>query len=393
MKAPLRVFVIAGELSGDQLGAHVMAGLKTLEPTCEFHGVGGPKMAAEGLQSLFDMNDLSVMGIFEVLPRLPRLLRRIRQTVEAIDRYKPDILLTIDSPDFCLRVAQKARRLHKSLATVHYVAPSVWAWRPERAAQMAPYIDHVLALLPFEPDYMKAAGMTCDFVGHPIAGFPRIETRAAAEFRVGLGIAPSAKVLCMLPGSRRSEISHHRDVFLEVLARLDRAMPGLRTIIPVAPSVRKEVHAAFADAPTRPVLFDPPRGDEDHALRQKLTAYKASDAALAVSGTVSLELASQGVPMVIAYTTGRLSQWIIRRKFLLDTATLVNLVSETRAVPEFIFDRFDPDLIEAELLPLLRAPESAGDQQDAARITMERLGRGGDAPELRAARSILTRFG
>lgn len=162
----MKVFILAGEPSGDKLGGALMAGLSSLG-TVEYQGVGGRMMQAQGLKSLFDMSDLSVMGLLEVLPRIPKLLRRVKETVAAAQAFAPDVLITIDSPDFCLRVAGKLKETNPNLKAVHYVAPSVWAWRPERAEKMAKSVDHVLALLPFEPPYMEKAGMSCDFVGHP----------------------------------------------------------------------------------------------------------------------------------------------------------------------------------------------------------------------------------
>ena len=168
----MRVFLVAGEASGDALGAALMAGLRALCADVAFDGIGGPLMEAEGLQSRFPMEELSVMGLMEVLPKYRHLKRRIAETADAVVALRPDVLITIDSPDFGLRVARAARARWPDLRTVHYVAPSVWAWRPGRAAKMAPVIDHVLALLPFEPPYMEAAGMTCDFVGHPVTTVP-----------------------------------------------------------------------------------------------------------------------------------------------------------------------------------------------------------------------------
>ena len=393
MTRTMHVFVIAGEPSGDQLGAHLMAGLKSLVPDVTFTGVGGSGMTSEGLDSMFDMNELSVMGFVEVLPRLPALLRRIKEVSNRIIAERPDILVTIDSPDFCLRVARKARAEFPALNVSHYVAPSVWAWRPERAAKMSNHVDHVLALLPFEPPFMEKAGMTCDFVGHPAATFPVITDAEKQEFRRSHGIGLHDPVLCMLPGSRRSEISHHSRIFRECLQVVSEAIPGVRTVVPVAPNVADLVQVSFANSPTNPVFLHPGNGDRETELRRKLTAFAAADAALAVSGTVSLELASQATPMVIAYTTGKISQWIIKKKYLLDTATLVNLVSDTRAVPEFIFDNFRTDQIAPALIEMLKSPLAAKDQLVASQVTMAALGRGGEAPGLRAARSLLNQFG
>jgi lipid-A-disaccharide synthase len=204
--APLTLFLIAGEPSGDRLGAALMAGLKELVPGVVFTGVGGPAMQAEGLESLFPMEELSVMGLAEVLPKYFHLKRRIAQAAEAAMAANPAALITIDSPDFCLRVAALLRAARPGIATIHYVAPSVWAWRPGRAAKMARVIDHVLALLPFEPPYMTAAGMTCDFVGHPVVAEPVATPLQAATFRQVHDIAAEAPLVMALPGSRRSEI-------------------------------------------------------------------------------------------------------------------------------------------------------------------------------------------
>ncbi|RDW11786.1 lipid-A-disaccharide synthase, partial [Paracoccus thiocyanatus] len=191
----MKFFLIAGEPSGDNLGGALMAGLKSLDPAARFMGVGGPAMAAQGLESRFPMEELSLMGIWEVLPKYRALKARIAQTARAVAEARPDALITIDSPDFCLRVARQARALHPGLRTIHYVAPSVWAWRPGRAGKMAEVVDHVLAILPFEPPLMRAAGMSCDFVGHPIVAEPVAGAAEAAAFRDRHGIAPDATLV------------------------------------------------------------------------------------------------------------------------------------------------------------------------------------------------------
>lgn len=378
----LSIFVIAGEASGDQLGAHLIDGLKTLRRDLKFDGIGGEMMAARGFESMFDMSELSVMGVAEVLPRLRSLLRRISEVADKIIADPPDVLLTIDSPDFCLRVARKVKARIPDLKVVHYVAPSVWAWRPKRANKMARCVDHVLALLPFEPPYMEAAGMTCDFVGHPVATVPQISHEDGSAFRDRYLIAHAAPLLCVLPGSRTGEVQRHSAVFRDVIAHLQTKHPNLETLIPMAPAVTDLVRSQFGDMEKPPKFLEP---DADPI--QKFTAFAASDAALAVSGTVSLELAAQSTPMVIAYDASPITKFIMKRAFLLDTATLVNIVTETKAVPEFIFDRFQSELIAPAVDQLLM--EQDEDQVSAARSAMDRLGRGGDDPGLRAARSLL----
>jgi lipid-A-disaccharide synthase len=375
----LRIFLIAGEPSGDRLGAALMAGLRALVPDVTFSGVGGPAMQAQGMASLFPMQELSVMGIAEVLPKYRALKRRIRQTAQAVTDAAPDALVTIDSPDFCLRVAGIARAATPALRTIHYVAPSVWAWRPGRAAKMARVIDHVLALLPFEPPYMTAAGMTCDFVGHPVVAEPLATPAERAMFD---GPAP---LILALPGSRRGEVTRLAPVIGTTLALLRPRFPDLRVVLPTVPAVRDLVADLTESWPVRPRIVT------DGA--QKRGAFAAADVALAASGTVSLELAAAGCPMVIAYDMHPLTLWLMRRMARVDTVTLVNLVSETRVVPEYIGRDCRAARIAPALARLLGDPAARDAQRAAMDLTMDRLGRGGEAPGLRAARSVLGALG
>ena len=379
----MKVFLIAGEPSGDKLGAALMAGLTGMVPDIRFDGIGGERMLDEGLNSLFPMDEISVMGITEILRQYGALKARIRQTADAIIAARPDVLVTIDLPEFCLRVAAlvKAR---SDIRVVHYVAPTVWAWRPGRAVKMARHVDQVLALLPFEPPYMEAAGMRCDFVGHPVVTDPQASPQQAAEFRArhGLGQAP----LCLiLPGSRRSEVTRLAPVFAQVVARLYAARPDLRFVLPAASPVAGLVSDLCTGWPGAPLILDP-RGAGEAGRAEKRAAFAAADVALAASGTVSLELAAADTPMVIAYDMGWLSRQIIGRMLRVDTVTLVNLVSETRSVPEFIGKACRPDPIATALLQVLDAPER---QRAAMALTMQRLGQGGAAPGTRAAMAVL----
>jgi len=384
----LTLFLVAGEASGDRLGAALMAGVKALRPDVAFYGVGGPRMRAEGLDSLFAMEELSVMGLVEVLPKLRHLFALKRQAAEAAIALDPAALITIDSPDFCLRVARQVREAAPQIRTMHYVAPSVWAWRPGRATKMARHVDHVLALLPFEPPLMQTAGMSCDFVGHPVVGDPLASAIEAADLRTRHGIAPDAPLLLLLPGSRRGEVARHVGPFAETLARLVRQHPDLRAVLPTVPHVAPMLRAVVHDWPARPILLDPTEAPDTYAA-DKRAAFRAADAALAASGTVSLELAASGTPMAIAYDMNRLSFWLMKRMALIDTVTLVNLVSETRTVPDFLGPECRADRIAPALHRLLTDPAARALQADAMALTMARLGKGGEAPGLRAARSVL----
>ena len=379
-----RVFILAGEPSGDRLGGALMAGLKALDPDVSFEGIGGPDMAAQGLVSRFDMSELSVMGIAEVLPKYRQLKARIAQTAQAVVEMTPDVLITIDSPDFSLRVARLVKE-RSAIRTVHYVAPTVWAWRPGRAQKMARWIDQVLALFPFEPPLMEAAGMDCDFVGHPVVA-ESIATQAevqAFRTRFDLGDSPIALVL---PGSRRGEVSKLAGVFGEALKQFCAQRPDVRVVVPVAAAVAPLVRDVTRDWAGAPLLLDPSAPD---AAAMKRAAFRAADVALAASGTVSLELAANGTPMVIAYRMHWLSFRLIRMMALIDTVTLVNIVSDSRVVPEFLGPDCTPDRIAAGLTQVLANPE---EQQAAMALTMQRLGQGGEAPGMRAARAVMARL-
>jgi len=369
----VKLFVIAGESSGDRLGAALMAGLRALVPGVRFAGVGGPLMQAQGLISLFPMEELSVMGIAEVLPKYFPLKRRIAECARAAIDAAPAALITIDSPDFCLRVARLVKAGAPRVRRIHYVAPTVWAWRPRRAARMAEVIDHVMALLPFEPPFMTAAGMTCDFVGHPVVAEPLATPEEAAEF------AGTGPLILALPGSRTGEVTRLAPVIGQVLGLVKARHPSVRVVLPTVRGVAELVRELTADWPVPPVIIE--------EQGRKRGAFAAADVALAASGTVSLELAANRCPMVIAYDMHPVTLWLIRRATLVETFTMVNLVSGSRVVPEFIGPDCRADLIATALFGLL----AAGSSQDAAMFTtMERLGWGDEPPGLRAARSVLS---
>ena len=375
----LKVFVIAGEPSGDRLGGAVMAGLSALADDVEFRGVGGAAMAEAGLVSQFPMSELSLMGIAEILPKYFHLKRRIREVAEAILDWQPDVVVTIDSPDFCLRVADLVNA-RSDIRICHYVAPTVWAWRPGRAGKLAKRVDQLLALFPFEPPYFEKEGLRCDFVGHPVATEELASDQEVADFRARHGIGTEPLVL-ILPGSRKSEVWMLAMLFAEAMGHFSLHHPKARYVLPMAQNVENVVRRVVkSDWPVQPILIDA----SDKA--EKAAAFRAADVALAASGTVSLELAANDTPMVIAYRMNRLTEMIIKRKLLIDTVTLVNLVSETRVVPEFLGTDCIPQKIAASLSHVLNTGD---DQRAAMKLTMERLGRGQEDPGLRAARAIL----
>ncbi|MXX88445.1 MAG: lipid-A-disaccharide synthase [Boseongicola sp. SB0677_bin_26] len=380
----MKLYLLAGEPSGDKLGAALIRGLGSLVQDLEIRGVAGLEMQAEGMASLFPMDELSVMGIAEVLPKYLKLRRRLNEVVADCVAWRPDALITIDVPDFSQRMACAVRKRLPGMRSIHYVAPSVWAWRAWRAERMARCTDHVLALLPFEPPYMTRAGMTCDFVGHPVVSEPLASPEDVRAFRAETG-SGDAPILLALPGSRPKEVARLVPVFGEAMRRVMASRPDVRIVVPAAGPVASAVREGVGAWPGEPIVLDP----RDGAPAKKRAAFAAADAALAASGTVSLELAANATPMVVAYDMNWLSWQVMSRLATIDTVTLVNLVTNTRTVPEFLGPGCKPAAIAAAVNELLSGHAACEAQLDAMAMTMTRLGRGGEAPGLRAARSVL----
>lgn len=390
----LRIFIIAGEASGDKLGAGLMEGLKTLtENKVVFSGIGGAMMQSAGLHSLFPMSDLSVMGLFEVLPSIPRIMKRISETTQAAMRFCPDVFITIDSPDFCLRVGRRLKKNHPDLPMIHYVAPSVWAWRPKRAAKMARSVDHVLALLPFEPPYMEAAGLTCDFVGHPAASEPIPMSSDIQIVLSDLGLTQDQEIIAILPGSRRSEIKRLLPIFLAAARHIHAQNPGVRFILPAAQAVLKDIqtHTQNIDIPL--CILDPTPFDAATAEHRKRCVYAASRAAMAASGTIALDLAKQSCPMVVTYKVSWLSEQIAKRLWLSDRINLVNIVTDTYEIPELLFEKCNAKTIAEAVLTLVHDHEAHARQVALCKEAVRLLGEHAKAPGLRAAHSVLKAIG
>ena len=376
---PIRVFIIAGEPSGDQLGGHIMAAIRRLTDTeVEFAGVGGDAMRAQGLTSLFPLSDLAIFGIIEVIPHAPRIFRRVRETAAAIAAMKPDVVLSIDVPAFAFRVLKKVQG--RGIPLVHCVAPTVWAWRPGRAKMIAGFLDHLLALLPFEKPYFERVGLPTTFIGHPI-----IETGIGqgdgAAFRLRHGIPAGAKLLCVLPGSRRGEISRLLPIFGETIAMIAGRFPDLHVVLPTVSTVAEPVKAAAAawTVPTTVVM-----GEAD-----KFAAFAAADVALAASGTVALELAVAGLPSVIAYKVTALTAWIVRHMIRVRYASLPNLILDKPLLPEFIQEDCTPQLLAAAVEELLLDEDARRAQIEGGAEVARQLGRGGPPPSEQAAKVVL----
>ncbi|MBN9571431.1 MAG: lipid-A-disaccharide synthase [Alphaproteobacteria bacterium] len=378
---PISLMLVCGEPSGDQLGGQLMAGLRALAgDSIVISGVGGRAMEAQGLKSLFPLDDTAVMGLREVVPKIPRILGRVRDACDYALATRPDAVVLIDSPDFTHRIARAVKRRDASIATINYVAPQVWASRAYRARAMARYFDLVLALLPFEPPFFESYNLSAVFVGHPVLERAARMT-GGAGLRRRLGIAPDAPLLAVLPGSRSNELRFIMPVFRQAVHLIAARVPGLVTVLPTVPHVATRVQAATTDwpAPLHVIL------DED----QKFAAFDAANAALAASGTVTTELALARVPFVSAYRVGWLTYALARPLFKLPHFTLVNLLLKRGAVPEFLQGAASPQSLADAVTPLLTVPEAAARQRNDLDEAMRLLGRGGEPPSLRAAQAIL----
>jgi lipid-A-disaccharide synthase len=375
-----RIFLIATEESGDRLGANLMKVLRQrLGGAVQFEGIGGRAMTREGLSSRFPIEELSIIGLAAVVRQLPMILRRIRETAEAVVAAEPDVLVIIDSPDFNLRVARRVRARAPLIPIVDYVSPTVWAWRPGRARAMLPYIDHVLALLPFEPAaYEQLRGPPCSYVGHPLA--EQIgQLRPSADEQKRREQAPP--VLLVLPGSRRSEIRHHMTTFGVTLSRLQAAGVAFEAVLPTMPHLQDAVTAAVRVWKVQPRIVI---GEQE-----KRAVFRTAHAALAKSGTVTLELALAGVPMVTAYRTGSMEAFILRRAIKVNSVILANLVIGENVIPEFL----QQDCTAAKLAPAVREiiePTEVRRRQVEAFAKLDAImSTGNQPPSARAADIVL----
>ena len=375
------MFLVAGEHSGDTLGANLIAALRERAPGVTIAGVGGDDMKAAGLRSLFPMTDLAVNGLLPVVARLPTLLRRIRETADAAVASKPDVLVIIDSPDFTHRVARRVRAADPAIPIVDLVSPTVWAWRPGRAAAMRAYVDHLLALLPFEPAaHQRLGGPPCTYMGHPL-------TERLGVLRPGSGEASARErpTLLVLPGSRRSEIHRLLPIFGETLRRVAAEIPGVEAVLPAVGDLAGDIEAAVASWPVKPRIV---KGE-----REKFAAFRRARAALAASGTVTLELALAGVPMVVAYRLSPI-EWQVRFLIKVPSIVLPNLVLGENAVPEFLQDACNPDRLARALVPLLGDTTARTAQLEALyRVDAAMRIEPGTTPSRKAADVVLSSVG
>lgn len=375
------LMLVCGEPSGDQLGAQLMEGIRAIAgENVKITGVGGIAMAAQGLKSLFPLDDTAVMGLREVVPKIPKILARVRQVRNFALSTRPDAVVLIDSPDFTHRIARAIKRADPAIRTINYVAPQVWASRAYRARAMAKYFDLVLSLLPFEAPFFEKHGLKSIFVGHPVIERAARMTGGAA-LRARLGIAAEASVLVVLPGSRTNEIRFILPAFRGAVGLIAKRVPGLITILPTIPHVAARVREVTENWPTPLHIVE----NED----DKFAAFDAANAALAASGTVTTELALSRTPFVAAYRLGSVTYGLGRSLFKLPYFTLVNLLLDRRAVPEFLQSKASPENLAGAVVPLLTNADAARRQVADLAEAAHRLGQGAEAPSLRAAQAIL----
>jgi lipid-A-disaccharide synthase len=376
------IYLVAGEESGDVLGGRLMAALGAARPGLRFVGVGGPRMLAHGLEPLFPMHELAVMGLIEVLPRLRQLRRRLVMTAEDVRARRPDVLVTIDSPGFTLRLLRLLGGA--GVKRVHYVAPQVWAWREHRVRRFPGLWERLLCLLPFEPAFFARHGLPATFVGHPVlqSGAGRGD---GARFRAVHGLASEATVLVLMPGSRRSEAPRLLPVFGAALALLGGRIPSLVPVLPVASAVAQTVRRAAEGWPVRPVIVTEANDKHD--------AYAAASAALTKSGTSTLELALAGVPMAVTYRVNPLTATIVRRLISVDHVAMVNLLVGREVVPELLQQDCTPAKL-ADMVERLIGERALADAQRAAfREVASRLAPPSGTPAEAAAREVLAMLG
>ena len=376
--APALIYIVAGEASGDVLGARLMHAMRDQREDLTFAGIGGARMAEEGLETLFPMHELALMGLAEVLPKLRALKRRMDETVADISGRCPAVIVTIDSPGFTLRLLRRIAPL--GLPRVHYVAPQVWAWRESRVRKYPGLWDRLLCLLPFEPAFFASHGLPADFVGHPVLE-SGAEMGDAERFRAAHGLAPHAMPIILMPGSRATEIARLMPIFAEALRLLTARFPNLVPVMPVAASVAARVTEAVAAWPHQPILVTDVTGKHD--------AFAAARVALTKSGTSTLELALAGVPMVVTYRVNPITAAIVRRVVKVSYAAMVNLLAGREVAPELIQERCTPERLAAEVGRLIESEDAANAQRAAFAAVMESLAPPQGLPSEAAATAVL----
>ena len=383
MAAKKKIFMIAGEESGDNLGSKLIKSIKQKSKNeVEFIGVGGSKMAFEGLSAIFPMQDINLMGFMEIIPHIKKLKMRIDQTVERIIEERPDVLITIDSPGFNFRVAKRIKQLGLNIKLVHYVAPSVWAYKKGRAKKTAKLFDQLICILPWEPKYFEAEGLKTTFIGHPIfedLNFLSDDEKAA--FKNDYNYKESDKLVAILPGSRRGELSKMLNIFVDAANKISVAEPDVKFILMPTETLRGEVAKVSHKVPNCIVVSE---------TEEKRKLLQICDAAIVKSGTVALEVAALKCPNLICYKVNSLSHWLIRRMLYINLANLINISADKEIIRELIQEDCNAEMISKEVLKLVNGKMVAKGQLEDAKFELESMGLGFDEkPSDKAADIIL----
>lgn len=381
MKNNIKIYLIAGEPSGDALGARLMCAMKTKTGgKVEFYGVGGETMENEGFHSIFNISDLAVMGLAEVIPSIPKVLRHIKETVNDILRIQPDIVITIDSWSFGSRVQKILRRKKTGIPQLHYVAPQVWAWKKKRARTMYKYVDHLLTLLPQEPKYFTPYGLETTFVGHPVIESP-VATADKETFYREHNIPENKRIISILPGSRHNEVARLLPTFIEAGKLLKAQFDDLVFVIPTVKTVEKRVKEIIKDCGLPLLVVE---GSED-----RHNAMCASSAAIAASGTVALELAIADVPHIIGYKVSKMTAFLAKRLLHIQFVNLSNILLGRKIIPELLQDACTPENIAQHIKRFLNQDDLYRHQMEGLKKVRQILGLGKQTPSENACDVIL----
>ena len=371
----MKVYLIAGEPSGDLLGSRLMRAMIAKHPETEFYGIGGETMQREGLSSLFDISELAVMGLLEVLPSLPKILKRFSQTIEDIKKVKPDVVVTIDSWSFSSRIHKLLRRNKIKILQIHYVAPQVWAWKKKRAKTMYKYIDHLLTLFPYEPKYFTPHKLATTFVGHPVIE-SSVLWASGEDFRNRYNIDENARLMAVLPGSRHTEVSRLLPVFLEVVKKVKEKHPEFCFVIPTVSTVEERVGKMIDDSGLPIIVVNNESDRHD--------AFCAADVAIAASGTVALELAMVDTPHIIGYKLSAVSAWLAKHFLKIQFVNLSNILLGREVVPELLQENCNEEKILYYVEELLKKQSLYDRQMEGFSKVKEVLGLGEQTPSANA---------
>ena len=383
----MRVYFIVGEPSGDILASRLIKAIRNMRPDVQFFGIGGETMRAEGFRSLFDINILSVMGFAEVVPRLPAILRRRKEMLAHIKHVQPNVIVSIDSWGYVNSVLKLLKKSNCTIPKVHYVAPQVWAWKKGRAKKVARLVDHLMTLLPYEPPLFEKYGLTCTFVGHPVientANLPIDISLLRKRFRSlsEVEMPENVRVVCVLPGSRHSEVSRLAPVFVESIKRIQNEIPNLFLLIPAVETMKEEVDGHFKDIgiPYRIIT----------GQQARYEAFRMSEFAIAASGTVSLELSACGTPHLIAYTFSALTNWMAEVVVKIKYANLINILADRFIIPEFVLRNCNAERIALEAISYLRDSKKGENQMMLAKEQLKKLKPVDKLPSEKAAEVVL----